>query len=342
MDAAKIGALIAQQRRKLGMTQAELAERIGVTNKAISRWETGRGYPDIELIPDLAKILGVSISDLLNGEISENADKNVQAYESISDICVYAGTQRRKLSRLIVFLIAVLSAILFGLMALIVTIQWKSVYNAVIGNESCVVAADYHSLTYMGNEYIPLPMNGCECVIGDQILSEVRVEGVGFLSKLFFGDALFEVENVLCDEIVYLQTDYDGLISEYYVLVDRFDFYAGLLETPFVSYWAVGENANGYEWERHLNESAASVISNPLEEVRINYSRGVNIRAYEENHIFFYRYGEVIRYNGDYFWMPYEFVDDGFVHSGYYISNRYYRLDGAHKEVFDDYFAMLE
>ena len=57
MDAAKIGALIAQQRRKLGMTQAELAERIGVTNKAISRWETGRGYPDIELIPDLAKIL---------------------------------------------------------------------------------------------------------------------------------------------------------------------------------------------------------------------------------------------------------------------------------------------
>ena len=70
-------------------------------------------------------------------------------------------------------------------MALIVITQWKSVYNAVIGTERCVVAADYHSLTYMGNEYIPLPMNGCECVIGDQILSEVRVEGVGFLSKIF-------------------------------------------------------------------------------------------------------------------------------------------------------------
>ena len=67
MDAKKTGERIAALRKEKGWSQTELAERLGVTNKAVSRWETGRGYPDVELLPLLAKELGVTISELLDG-----------------------------------------------------------------------------------------------------------------------------------------------------------------------------------------------------------------------------------------------------------------------------------
>jgi DNA-binding XRE family transcriptional regulator len=51
MDAKKTGELIAALRKEKGWSQTELAERLGVTNKAVSRWETGRGYPDVEFCP---------------------------------------------------------------------------------------------------------------------------------------------------------------------------------------------------------------------------------------------------------------------------------------------------
>ena len=68
MDAKRTGALIAGCRREMNITQEQLAERLGVTGKAVSRWETGRGMPDISLLEPLAGALGVSVSELLAGE----------------------------------------------------------------------------------------------------------------------------------------------------------------------------------------------------------------------------------------------------------------------------------
>ena len=58
MDAKKTGTFIGMLRRQMGLTQAELAERIGVTDKAVSRWETGKGFPDLSLLQPLAAELG--------------------------------------------------------------------------------------------------------------------------------------------------------------------------------------------------------------------------------------------------------------------------------------------
>ena len=71
MDIGKISNLIKTKRKEKGLTQDELAEKINVTEKAISRWETGRGTPDISLLIPLSKTLGISVSELLNG----NEDK---------------------------------------------------------------------------------------------------------------------------------------------------------------------------------------------------------------------------------------------------------------------------
>lgn len=68
MDKAKMGTFIKEQRMALGMTQQQLAEQLHITNKAISRWETGNAYPDIALLDDLAAALSVSVEELCRGE----------------------------------------------------------------------------------------------------------------------------------------------------------------------------------------------------------------------------------------------------------------------------------
>lgn len=68
MNREEIGMFIATLRKEKKLTQEELAERLGVTNKTISRWETGKYMPDLSLLSELSKELGVTINDLLNGE----------------------------------------------------------------------------------------------------------------------------------------------------------------------------------------------------------------------------------------------------------------------------------
>jgi len=68
MDAKLTGELIAKRRKDMGWSQAELAEQIHVTDKAISRWETGRGMPALDSIEPLADALGISVSELISGK----------------------------------------------------------------------------------------------------------------------------------------------------------------------------------------------------------------------------------------------------------------------------------
>lgn len=68
MNAAKTGELIARLRKEMNLTQKELAEKLAVTDKAISRWETGKGLPDTALLEPLAAVLGISVGELLAGE----------------------------------------------------------------------------------------------------------------------------------------------------------------------------------------------------------------------------------------------------------------------------------
>ncbi len=69
------GAMIKRLREKKGLTQSELAEKINVTDKAVSKWETGRGYPDVSLIEPLSSALGVSVIELFAGERVVNTNR---------------------------------------------------------------------------------------------------------------------------------------------------------------------------------------------------------------------------------------------------------------------------
>ena len=72
VDQVKTGKLIRQLRIQMGITQKELAERINVSDKAVSKWETGGGCPDLSLLTELSEFFGTDIETLLTGEIDKN------------------------------------------------------------------------------------------------------------------------------------------------------------------------------------------------------------------------------------------------------------------------------
>ena len=78
-------------RTESGLTQAALAERIGVTDKAVSKWETGRGLPDITLIDPLAAALGCSVAELLTGEVRRNANRSANMARCKFYVCPICG-----------------------------------------------------------------------------------------------------------------------------------------------------------------------------------------------------------------------------------------------------------
>ena len=68
MNQEKIGNFIAAMRKEKGLTQAQLAERLGVINKTVSRWETGKNMPDYAVLKDLTRELGITVNELIRGE----------------------------------------------------------------------------------------------------------------------------------------------------------------------------------------------------------------------------------------------------------------------------------
>ena len=83
MDQVKVGKFIAQLRREQGLTQEALGQKVGVTNKTVSRWETGAYMPDIELLVPLGEALGVSVNELLAGERLTDEQFRKQADENL-------------------------------------------------------------------------------------------------------------------------------------------------------------------------------------------------------------------------------------------------------------------
>ena len=83
MNQEKTGAFIAELRKEKGLTQAQLAERFGLSNKAVSKWETGKSLPDASIMIDLCDFLGITVNELLSGERIRVEDYMEKAEEKI-------------------------------------------------------------------------------------------------------------------------------------------------------------------------------------------------------------------------------------------------------------------
>ena len=207
MDAKSTGEFIAALRRERGMTQKELADAIAVTDKAVSRWETGKGYPDVETLAPLAETLGVTVGELLAGERDVEAEEEGKTENERDDsntdanpenagapaappVYIYGVPPRvvgelyrktvsaeRRARRTRIALIAaalVVGSLLAGFVA------YKAVgfvSREFVRDKNCVVAADYSSITYNGQRYVPVKLYHDVIDDGDLLVNLASVEG---------------------------------------------------------------------------------------------------------------------------------------------------------------------
>jgi len=86
MDQAKIGKFIAECRKNNNLTQMQLAEKLNITDRAISKWENGRSLPDSSIMLELCSILKISVNDLLCGEVVEVKNYNKTLEDNLISI----------------------------------------------------------------------------------------------------------------------------------------------------------------------------------------------------------------------------------------------------------------
>ena len=96
MNQEKIGRFIAACRKDLGLTQAALAEKLGITDRAVSKWETGKNLPDTALMLELCDLLQINVNELLTGErlVSEDYQKKAAGKTEQSEAAVFGDGNR--------------------------------------------------------------------------------------------------------------------------------------------------------------------------------------------------------------------------------------------------------
>ena len=119
MDQIKIGKFIAECRKKQNLTQAQLAEKLDITDRAISKWETGKAMPDSDIMLDLCDILGIKVNELLCGEMIEIEHKDEQLNELIFQMAKNEERYHKRLRHSACVIVATSLTALICLMSLI-------------------------------------------------------------------------------------------------------------------------------------------------------------------------------------------------------------------------------
>ena len=116
MDLIKIGKYIAGKRKSLGMTQKQLAEKLGMSDKSVSKWERGICLPDVSVYLELCEIIGISLNEFLAGEDIEIDNIEKKSEDTLIQITKDNGRKQRYLKRIIIVLLIVvgISMVTFG------------------------------------------------------------------------------------------------------------------------------------------------------------------------------------------------------------------------------------
>lgn len=201
MNTYEFGKFLSHLRKEKGLTQMQLAEQLNVTDKAISRWETGKNYPDIEMFESLSNILDVSISELLEGKRIEKEE-----LFNVSEEHIVKQIQKNKKSNKkyrIVILIVILFAVVLGCIAM----KANGVFDGVIYNEIPCYSNDIITIMNNVDGYISQrPKSDGDFIIND---------GFFFIEKDKTTNDIFYLSGT-CENgrAFYINTMYDTLNSE--------------------------------------------------------------------------------------------------------------------------------
>ena len=168
MDQVKIGKFIAGCRKKVNLTQAQLAERLGITDRAVSKWETGKSMPDSSVMLELCSILEITVNDLLSGEVVTVNDYNKELEKNLFEMVKQKEESDRRLLTLewviiVLSFVVLIIPIIIG--AFITAQEWQrslivlsGLIPALVGFLSAAgieQSAGYYECKECGHRYVP-------------------------------------------------------------------------------------------------------------------------------------------------------------------------------------------
>ncbi len=136
MDQIKIGKFISSKRKEKNITQSELAERLNITNRAISKWENGICLPDANNMPDLCKILDITINDLFSGEVVDMKDNEKKLEENLLEMTRIKEQRDKELLILEIFIGVIVSIVMLAcifITSLVSMPDWFRIILIIIG-----------------------------------------------------------------------------------------------------------------------------------------------------------------------------------------------------------------
>lgn len=111
MDTVKIGKYIAQKRKNLGLTQRDIAEQLGMSDKSVSKWERGVCLPDVSVYMELCRIIGISLNEFIAGEDIEQVELQEKSEQNILDVTKDGNYKKRRLKAIIAVLVCICVAV---------------------------------------------------------------------------------------------------------------------------------------------------------------------------------------------------------------------------------------
>ena len=168
MDQVKIGKFIANRRKKANLTQMQLAEKLNITDRAISKWETGRSLPDSSIMLALCDVLSISVNDLLCGEVVTMDNYNKELENNLLEMMKQKEQADKRLLSAEVFIGITATIVLFALIFVAGFMQMETwlrisliVFGFILFLAGCFYAlrieqvAGYYACAHCKHRYVP-------------------------------------------------------------------------------------------------------------------------------------------------------------------------------------------
>lgn len=168
MDQLKIGSFIAERRKAQNLTQMQLAEKLNITDRAVSKWETGRSLPDAALMTELCEILNITLIDLFSGEVVTMSDYNKELEKKLLEMTKQKEVSDRRMLHIEIAIgvICILIMLVLTMVASLVQMEdWLRILLILIGTAPLLLAcpfmlkieqvAGYYKCKECGHTYVP-------------------------------------------------------------------------------------------------------------------------------------------------------------------------------------------
>ena len=126
MDQIKIGKFIAERRKEVNLTQSQLAEKLGITDRAVSKWENGKAMPDSGIMLDLCKELKISVNELLSGEVLEMNNYNEKVEQNLFEMVKQKEESDKRLLTMEIIIGVLISIVFFALILIASLVEMEN------------------------------------------------------------------------------------------------------------------------------------------------------------------------------------------------------------------------